>query len=127
MFTVALIGPDGCGKTTACRRLEHSLPFPAKYVYMGVNLEASNYVLPTTRLICEMKRLFGGRPDLVGPRDPSRHQKPKNWVKRMIGAVKTNLRMANQIAEEWFRPEMIALAVLGNLNGFKISRDELKC
>ena len=32
-----------------------------------------------------------------------------------------------QVAEEWFRPEMIALAVLGNLNGFKIGRAELKC
>ena len=32
-----------------------------------------------------------------------------------------------QVAEEWFRPEKIALAVLGNLNGFKIGRDELRC
>ena len=32
-----------------------------------------------------------------------------------------------QVAQEWFRPENIALAVLGNLNGFKIDKSDLKC
>ena len=32
-----------------------------------------------------------------------------------------------QVAQEWFQPEKIALAVLGNLNGFTINRDELGC
>jgi cytidylate kinase len=56
MFTVALIGPDGAGKTTISRRLEHELPLPVKYVYMGINTVASNHMLPTTRLACAMKR-----------------------------------------------------------------------
>jgi ABC-type branched-subunit amino acid transport system ATPase component len=51
MFTVALIGPDGAGKTTIGRRIEHTLPLPVKYVYMGVNLDSSNHMLPTTRLL----------------------------------------------------------------------------
>src|SRR5437667_23836 len=50
-FTVALIGPDGAGKTTIGRRLEKSLPLPVRYLYMGVNAEASNALLPTTRVL----------------------------------------------------------------------------
>ena len=38
-------------KTTIGRRIEHTLPLPVKYVYMGVNLDSSNHMLPTTRLI----------------------------------------------------------------------------
>ncbi|HEV2117359.1 MAG TPA: insulinase family protein, partial [Terriglobales bacterium] len=30
-------------------------------------------------------------------------------------------------AEEFFRQEMLAVTVLGNLNGLKISRDQLAC
>ncbi|MGH3091699.1 MAG: hypothetical protein ACRDOG_05135, partial [Gaiellaceae bacterium] len=55
-FTVALIGPDGAGKTTVARRLEGSLEGPVKYLYMGVNPDASNHLLPTTRLAHALKR-----------------------------------------------------------------------
>src|SRR5439155_10211002 len=58
-FTVALIGPDGAGKTTVSRRIEQSLPVPVKYIYMGVNTDASNVMLPTTRAIHALKRLRG--------------------------------------------------------------------
>ncbi len=68
MFTVALIGADGSGKSSVSRHLERTLPFPTKYVYMGVNLEASNLVLPSTRLLLEWKRARGRRPDLSRPR-----------------------------------------------------------
>jgi predicted Zn-dependent peptidase len=33
----------------------------------------------------------------------------------------------HQIAQEFFRPERIAVTVLGNLNGFQITRDQLDC
>ena len=56
MFTVALIGPDGAGKSTIGRKLQEISPLPMKYVYMGVNLESSNLVLLTTRLLLEIKR-----------------------------------------------------------------------
>jgi hypothetical protein len=62
MFTVALIGPDGAGKTTIGRRLEHALPRPVKYIYMGVNLDSSNVMLPTTRLVKAIKRALGAPP-----------------------------------------------------------------
>ncbi len=72
MFTVALIGPDGAGKTTICQRLEQILPLPTKYVYMGINLETSRFMLPSTLLLLQMKRWFGKRPDLAPPSDRMR-------------------------------------------------------
>ena len=104
MCTVAIIGPDGAGKSTITRRLERELPIPTKYVYMGVNLEASHYMLPTTRLIVELKRWRGGRPDMAGPADPAR-AKPRstNLLKCVAGDLKSSMRLANLMAEEWFR------------------------
>jgi thymidylate kinase len=104
MFTVALIGPDGAGKTTIGRRIEDTLPLPVKYVYMGINLDSSNHMLPTTRLIKAIKRARGAAPDTAGPPDPTRvRQRPKGLVKRMLASAKSGLRMTNRIGEEWFR------------------------
>lgn len=107
-FTVAVIGPDGAGKSTITRQVVQSAALPLKYVYMGVNLENSNLVLPTTRLILEIKRLRGGRPDMAGPPDPSRRKpRPKNLLKRLLSELKTAARMTNLMAEEWFRQVVV--------------------
>ena len=66
MTTVALIGPDGAGKSSIMRRVSERLPVPSRTIYMGVNLESSRLMLPTTRLALELKRRRGGRPDMVG-------------------------------------------------------------
>lgn len=104
MACVALVGPDGAGKTTVGRRLEQALPMPARYIYMGVNLEASRLMLPTTRLMLALKHARGGRADMTlstahgGARPQSRHP-----LGRMLGSVKSGVRVANWMAEEWFR------------------------
>lgn len=104
MFSVALIGADGAGKTTVGRRLEEAFPALIKYVYMGVNLESSNLVLPTTRLLLEIKRALGRRPDMRGPPDPTRTElRPDGVSKRVVRSVKLSLRLMNQLGEEWFR------------------------
>lgn len=104
MFTVALIGPDGAGKTTIGRRIENALPLPVKYVYMGVNLDSSNHMLPTTRLLRALKRMRGAAPDTAGPPDPNRVRvRPKHPLKRALASLKSGLRMTNRIGEEWFR------------------------
>jgi predicted ATP-grasp superfamily ATP-dependent carboligase/thymidylate kinase len=103
MFTVALIGADGAGKTTIGRRLENTLPLPVKYVYMGINLDASNHMLPTTRLLHFLRRAWGIKPD-NGPPDPDRVQAAsKGLVQRTTGNVRTGLSLAVRLSEEWFR------------------------
>ena len=104
MFTVAVIGADGAGKTTVCRRLERQLGLPAKYLYMGVNLECSNRMLPTTRVLLEVRRWRGRRPVMAGPPDPTRVKSPpKSRVGRVARGLKSCLWLANQLGEEWFR------------------------
>lgn len=102
---VALVGPDGAGKSTITAMLEREpVPFPVKRVYMGVNLESSSLMLPTTRLLLAVKRARGGRPDLVaggGPEpgaatDRSRSQR---WAR----SAKDVARLGVWVLEEWLR------------------------
>jgi thymidylate kinase len=104
MFTVALIGPDGAGKTSVGRRLAEELPLPVTYLYMGVNADASNCVLPTTRLIRTVKRIRGAAPDTAGPPEPLvRRPSESLRARRARTATRNALRLANQLAEEWQR------------------------
>ncbi len=106
MFSVALVGADGAGKTTISRRLEELAPFPVKYLYMGINAEASNHSLPTTRLVVALNKRFGKAEFQGGPPDPARkaaRQRSRNPFKRAWSALKSCLRLCNQILEEWYR------------------------
>ena len=108
MFTVAMIGPDGVGKTSVSRQLEQSLPMPAKYLYMGVNVDASNVALPTSRWIHWLRGAIGKAPNMGGPLDPQRiHQYPAGWFRRRALELKRCLRLMNQLSEEWFRQFVI--------------------
>ena len=104
MFTIALIGPDGTGKSTISKKLQGLLPLPTKYIYMGINQQATNFSLPTTILWKKIKRASGRETDMSGPPDPNRLQPPpKNPLKRMARELKSGLWIANLIAEEWYR------------------------
>lgn len=105
-ISVALIGADGTGKSTISRRVVETLGLPARHVYMGVNLESSNLLLPTTRLLLEAKRLRGRRPDAVGP-PRSQPRQSGGVVRRVLGGVKSALRLLNWAAEEWFRQAVV--------------------
>src|SRR4026209_430096 len=63
--SIALIGIDGAGKSTVAHDVVGRLPFDAGYLYMGVNLDASPVMLPTTRLALAIKRRSGGRSDMT--------------------------------------------------------------
>jgi predicted ATP-grasp superfamily ATP-dependent carboligase/thymidylate kinase len=104
-LTVALIGPDGAGKTSVARRLAEVLPPPVTYLYMGVNPDSSNLLLPSTRLVHSIRRARGSTPDTAGPRDSRRpdHAPPRSRAKRSLRSARSFLRLANRLAEEWQR------------------------
>jgi thymidylate kinase len=91
-FTVALIGPDGSGKTTVADRLVRELPWPAVRVYMSINPASSEHMLPTTWLSWVLR----GRPEHI---DSVRREHSH----RLTAAVATLAEVVNRIAEEWFR------------------------
>jgi predicted ATP-grasp superfamily ATP-dependent carboligase/thymidylate kinase len=104
-LTVALIGPDGAGKTSVARRLAEVLPPPVTYLYMGVSPDSSNLLLPSTRLIHAIRRARGATPDTAGPRDSRTpdHAPPRSRAKRSLRSTRSFLRLANRLAEEWQR------------------------
>lgn len=108
MFTVALIGPDGAGKTTVGRRLETLLPCPVRYIYMGVNVEESNVVLPTTRLARRLRRRRSGPPAPDGSHGASPKPRPTTLPGRAVRGTKEALRLAHWLSEEWFRQAVTA-------------------
>jgi thymidylate kinase len=103
MISVALIGPDGAGKSTVSQRLEDGwLPAPVKRIYMGVNLDASSLMLPTTRLALAIKSARGRRSDMVAPSDHGRAA-AVGPVGRLVGGGARAVRLLMWLAEEWFR------------------------
>ncbi|MGH7455127.1 MAG: hypothetical protein ACRENG_27480, partial [bacterium] len=101
MFSVALIGPDGAGKTTIARMLEKSFPLPMKYLYMGVSFDSSNVALPTTRLAEYFKRI---RRKKSREEQTSHALSPQPGAPRQSsGKLRAILRLLNRLAEEWYR------------------------
>ena len=111
MVTVAIIGPDGAGKSAVTQRLEHeTLPAPVKRIYMGVNLEASSLMLPTTRLALALKTARGRRPDMVAPSEPT-SQPSGGPARRLLKGGAGVVRLVLWLAEEWFRQLVAAYHV----------------
>lgn len=101
MISVALIGPDGAGKTTIARMIEKAFPVPIKYLYMGVSVESSNIALPTTRIVEYFKRLRRKKKGVTVAKNlvpPNR----KNDKHKKSG-LRAMLRLTNRLAEEWYR------------------------
>lgn len=117
MFVVALIGPDGAGKTTIGRRLAGTLSMPVRYVYMGVNYESSNLMLPSTRLLLAARRALrrgkggsrsaGAAREGAAPRRTSHRHAALGLARRLYSA----LWMANVIAEECYRQLAVGRSV----------------
>ncbi len=96
MFSVALVGPDGVGKTTIARHLEARAAFPVRYLYMGDNPAASNVTLPTTRW-------WKARMRKAGAETVANTMRRRGPVRRARRAVRKTLGFANRIGEELYR------------------------
>jgi thymidylate kinase len=101
MFSVALIGPDGAGKSTIANMLAESFPVSVKVLYMGINLDSSNVMLPTSRLIRRVKKLGRRKSGAVDQRTGQ----PK--ARKASGGVRAVFRLGNRLAEEWYRQIMM--------------------
>jgi len=102
MFSIALIGPDGAGKTTMTARLQQSSAIPVKCLYMGINIEASDHALPTSRLVAYFKRRQNGETGMYGRGDDSPRE--GGTAKRGLGGwLWAAGRLLNRLLEEWYR------------------------
>lgn len=84
-LTVALLAPDGGGKTTLANQLTKTFYLPSRYIYMGTNIEASTVGLPTTRWIH------------ANSRRPSSSARLPSWI------AARSLRFVNNMVEQWYR------------------------
>jgi thymidylate kinase len=84
-LTVALLAPDGGGKTTLATELVKRFFLPSRYIYMGTNIEASTVGLPTTRWI------------------QSQSRRPLNIRRLPLWLIARGLRFPNNLLEQWYR------------------------
>jgi thymidylate kinase len=101
MPAIAIIGPDGAGKTTMTRMLEASGGGRFVYQYMGINTSSSNVALPTSRLAALLtsrrsSAAPGNRPERAGTTASASSIRPRR-------PVRAAARLFNRIAEEWYR------------------------
>src|SRR3712207_6085655 len=69
---------------------------------MGVNLEASGLMLPTTKLALALKSARGRKSDMVSP---SQQELPTtdSWLRSSLRGGTRAVRLVMWLAEEWFR------------------------
>lgn len=105
MTTVAIVGADGAGKTTIANIVQDTCPVPVKYIYMGPNIESSNFKLPTSRLILFLKlqsyKRTAKKKGITDPKFISTHHNAHRKVKR--GKIGSTLRLINRVFEGWYR------------------------
>jgi thymidylate kinase len=100
VITVALVGPDGAGKTTISELVVQELGVPVKRIYMGVNPDAE-LLLPTTRLLARAAKAQRRRSEGV-PRG-ARPPRDLPLLARLRSSVRAGARVAVWMSEEWAR------------------------
>ena len=122
MYTIALVGLDGSGKTTVARHLEKFSPSPCKYLYMGQSIHTSNVILPTTRLARYLKLHVISKDDEKSGNTQT--EKPNagdlHYGGRKRGLVRVSLGLLNRIVEAWWRQ---LLSLIYQLQGYVVVYD----
>jgi thymidylate kinase len=103
MSSIALIGPDGAGKTTLTRMLEQSTILPFKYLYMGIDIPASNIALPTSRLVERWKSPPDNQALAAQATSGAAASGPATPGQRVLRRLWSTARLVNRLAEESFR------------------------
>ena len=123
MFTVALIGGDGAGKTTVANHLMESLPWQVKYLYMGPSTVSGNVALPTTKLARLVKSKVERNPESkkdgeAEPGKPTSNQ--LHYGKKKRNFLWIFARFLNRILEACWRQ---LLSLTYRLRGFMVVYD----
>lgn len=105
MFTVALVGADGSGKTTVCQEVLAAAP-SIYYVYMGVNPEAATIMLPTTRLWMYLKKKSGRQTHQGGPPVLMDHSQRSRKL-GVLAQLKSLARLLLVMPEEMYRSAVV--------------------
>lgn len=110
MKTIALIGADGSGKTTIAKKILENPPVKLKYIYMGLNIESSNYALPTSRLIHFIKVYrYKKKNNIKGKiKNLSIHTINEDRKEDSRGVLGAAFRTLNRISEHLYR-QLIAV------------------
>lgn len=107
MYTIALVGLDGSGKTTVARHLEKFSPSPCKYLYMGQSIHTNNVILPTTRLARYLKlHVISKDDEKLGnahTEKPNSGDLHYGYGGRKRGPVRVSVGLLNRIVEAWWR------------------------
>jgi thymidylate kinase len=98
-LSVAIIGPDGAGKSTLVHALHSAAVVPAEIVYMGYNPGSTTHCLPTTRWMQRRgARARGGCP-LANPGLP----RSASRTRLLLRALRELLGLAHQLLEYAYR------------------------
>jgi thymidylate kinase len=92
---VALLAPDGAGKSTLAQALTQETQLRARLIYAGTNIGASNISLPSTRWLHQCLKSGNGAPSI-------------------LKLVITVLSFFNRLIEQWYR---LGVAAYHRLHG----------
>lgn len=109
---IALVGPDGAGKSTVVRAVLDRFGGRVTSVYMGVNLESSNAMLPTTRAIRAIRRARGvAQP--TGPASEAADDRETSGAasgptrRGPAYTLRSLFRLIGWLSEEWYRQLLV--------------------
>lgn len=101
MYSVAIIGADGAGKSTVIRALMEQLPHPVKTIYMGIRFESSDVNLPTTKIVMALERARLVR--LEKQQTPPKRNPVGQQLYRVTSRLRPIFLLLTLFAEEWYR------------------------